>query len=228
MELRPLPGSTAPSPAGNSGALPSTSPTPALPAPSTAAGRLLLQEDFTQPDPGWQPYSGEFGVVETSKGILRLVAAPAKAGLHTTIWAINRTISARDAVIEVEVVRQQGKDAAYGLICRFEDRNNFYEFDISTSGTYGIGATIAGEPKWLGESDAGPNSSILLGKAVNRIRAECVGDRLTLYVNGRRLLVVTDRSVESGRAGVIVNNNSPDSPAELLFDNYLVRSASTP
>lgn len=231
VELRPLSPSAAPSVSASTLASASPSPAPTSvatkPVQNAVAGRVLLEDDFAKPDIGWRPYSGEFGVVDTSASRLRVLAAAPPAGQHTTLWAVNRTISAKDLIVEVDAVHQQGDDASYGLICRFTDRNNFYEFDVSSSGTYGIGATIAGKPRWLGESDAEPSSAVLLGKAINRIRAECIGDQLSLYVNDKRLLTVTDASVESGRAGVIVNNNDPKAPAEILFDNYVVRAAPT-
>jgi hypothetical protein len=52
----------------------------------------------------------------------------------------------------------------------------------------------------------------------NRIRGDCVGTTLTLYVNDRKLIEVHDRELTSGRVGLYVES------ANVIFDNFRVRA----
>jgi hypothetical protein len=52
----------------------------------------------------------------------------------------------------------------------------------------------------------------------NRIRGDCVGTTLTLYVNDRKLIEVDDRDLTSGRVGLSVES------ANVIFDNFWVRT----
>jgi hypothetical protein len=52
----------------------------------------------------------------------------------------------------------------------------------------------------------------------NRIKGDCVGTTLTLYVNDRKLIEVDDRELTSGGVGLAVES------ADVIFDNFRVRA----
>ena len=67
-----------------------------------------------------------------------------------------------------------------------------------------------------------PSEQINQGNATNAIRADCVGDNLTLYANGTILADVRDSRFTSGDVGLIAGTF--DIPgAEILFDDFVVR-----
>jgi hypothetical protein len=57
--------------------------------------------------------------------------------------------------------------------------------------------------------------------ATNHIRADCIQDKLSLYVNGVHLIDVIDGDLLEGNVGLIAG--TWDTPGtDILFDNFLV------
>jgi hypothetical protein len=74
------------------------------------------------------------------------------------------------------------------------------------------------QEEYMLESD-----SINQGGTSNHIRLDCVGDSLTLFVNGDKVNEVTDSGLTSGDVGLIAGTF--DTPGtDILFDNYVVRN----
>jgi hypothetical protein len=66
-----------------------------------------------------------------------------------------------------------------------------------------------------------PSKAIRLGTALNRLRADCVADRLTLYVNGEKLVEVQDTEFASGDVGLIAGTYQ-SAGTDIRFDNFIV------
>ncbi len=65
------------------------------------------------------------------------------------------------------------------------------------------------------------------GLEVNRIRADCVGSKLTLYVNDRQVLEAEDSEYASGFYGLFVGNdveNGGPFKTNVLFDDFSISS----
>jgi hypothetical protein len=106
------------------------------------------------------------------------------------------------------------------LVCRHQDEDNYYALVISPDGTFGIAKNEGGEFTFLQEG-AAPGGVILGGDEVNRVRADCVGDSLTLYANGQRLAEVQDDDFTSGDVGLIAGTRAQEG-LEALFDNFAI------
>jgi hypothetical protein len=66
-----------------------------------------------------------------------------------------------------------------------------------------------------------PSDAVKQGATLNRVRADCVGDSLTLYVNGQKVATATDTSLTTGDVGLIAGTyNEPGT--DILFDNFVV------
>ena len=103
-----------------------------------------------------------------------------------------------DTRIEVLATKIGGPDENdFGVICRFQDINNFYSFSISSDGYWGIFKSVNGEWELIGKEFLQFNEYINQGQATNKIQAECIGDMLALYVNGEYLFEVEDDSFSS-------------------------------
>jgi hypothetical protein len=110
---------------------------------------------------------------------------------------------------------------ALGLLCRYSEENGWYEFNVSSDGTYNV---LFGH--WL---DAGvaeyypiaaDNSEYLMrGAEQNEIGLACQGDVLWLYVNGKlfRKLDVTRFGLKEGSLGLGVASFE-NSPVVASFD----------
>ena len=91
---------------------------------------------------------------------------------------------------------------------------------ISPDGTAAIAKSENNEFEFLQQGSA-PAGVINSGDAANRVRADCLGDTLSLYANGQQIVQVTDDDFESGWIGLIAGTrDEPDFSA--LFDNLTV------
>jgi hypothetical protein len=127
------------------------------------------------------------------------------------------------SAIEVDATKMAGPDTNdIGVVCRYKDPGNFYVFSISSDGYYGVSKFIDGEEQWIGmEAPQLDNITIRTGTATNHIRADCIHQRLSLYVNGKNLINVTDGDLPQGNVGLIAG--TWDTPGtDVLFDNFLV------
>jgi hypothetical protein len=141
---------------------------------------------------------------------------------HTTIWA-NPGLQFTNTRIETDAFKAAGPDNnQFGIICRYEDADNFYFFLISSDGYYGIGKSQNGQQVLLtGQGKMTFSAKIAKGRAANHLRADCVGPNLALFVNGQHLATVADPAFSRGDVGLIVGTF--DEPgADIRFDNFAV------
>jgi hypothetical protein len=68
---------------------------------------------------------------------------------------------------------------------------------------------------------AAGSDKILKGDATNHIRADCVGDTLTLYVNGEKLAEAKDSDFTSGDVGLMAGTFDQVG-VDIRFDNFVV------
>jgi hypothetical protein len=186
------------------------------PAPSL---KVLFRDDFSNPHSGWDVVHEKDAVIEyTAQGRYRIwLNYP-----HTAIWA-NPGLQFTDTRIEVDAIKASGPDDnQFGVICRYEDADNFYFFLISSDGYYGIGKTKDGKQTLLtggGNMDFSPE--IAKGHASNHLRADCVGSNLALFVNGRHLATVADTDFSRGDVGLMVGTFG-EPGTDIRFDNFAV------
>ena len=98
--------------------------------------------------------------------------------------------------------------------------------NISSDGFAVIGKVTGGETEYLSSEKMEPSDAIRQGAANNHIRADCIGDILTLYVNGQQVATATDSSFSSGDVGLIAGTFDI-SNTEINFDNFVVYELGT-
>ncbi len=185
--------------------------------PSGAASGALFQDDFSNPNSGWDSVRADEGITDYEDGVYRIVVNTP----NQDVWA-NPGKSFTDVHIEVEATKRGGPDDNdFGVICRYQDTDNFYFFIISSDGYYGIGKVQNGAQQLLGAENMEQSDAIYQGEASNRIAAECKGDQLTLWVNGTRLFSTQDADFTSGDVGLMAGTF--DTPGtDIAFDNFIV------
>jgi len=141
---------------------------------------------------------------------------------NTDVWT-NPGLNFDDVIVEVDATKVDGPDDNdFGVICRYQDVDNFYFFLISSDGYYGIGRVVNDEQILIGKDQLYPDEAIHQGEEINHIRADCVGSSLTLHVNGVELAEVQDDSFVSGDVGLLAGTF--DQPGtDILFDNFVVK-----
>ena len=184
-----------------------------------AAGQVLLYDDFSNPGSGWNRVSAAGGGTDYDDGAYRiLVLEP-----NTDIWA-RPNLNFMDVQIEVDALKVGGaRNNRFGVICRVMDNDNFYTFLISSDGYYGIGKVKNQQYTLLGMDALQPSGAIEQGTALNHVRADCIGERLSLYINGQLIAEAIDLDFPAGDVGLIAGTY--DTPGtDILFDNFTVIS----
>ncbi len=185
------------------------------PAPITTPDPVIFADDFSDPSSGWPD-------IQRADRTLTYVGDRYRMVLNRTnmdIWATpGRT--ARDVVLQVEASKAGGPDQNdFGLICRYQNDQNFYFFVIGSDGFYGVGKMVDGVQQLIGMDRMDFSRKILPGAATNQIEAECIGDTLRLAVNGTILATERDSSFGAGEFGLIVGTFGAPG-ADITFDNF--------
>jgi hypothetical protein len=197
------------------GTPPSTATVPpqasSTPTTATTFG-IVLSDDFPGPGSGWVTAEEDNFEMTYSDGGYRLFVNIFNADIFSV-----RGQSNDDVRIEVDVAKRSGpEDGYYGVICRFIDGGNYYSLVIEGNGEYHIYRKSGGQTTDLGEPgvEAGYQSD-----EFHRLRGECVGDTLTLFLDDNLLISAVDDSIESGSIGLLAGTR--DVPGlEILFDNF--------
>jgi hypothetical protein len=183
------------------------------------AGEILFVDDFSVYDEYWVG-TLDYGQVDYGDEDLRfelwepLYYLPLVTGYDFD-----------DVIVEVDayVVNSAG-DGDFGLICRYQDIDNFYGLEVSEDGYYSIWKYVNGEHIYLWEEqwrylpfelDYGYNV---------HLTASCVGNTLTLAVDSELLAEAVDNDLGWGDVGMIAG--TWDIPTLMIgFDNFVVYSA---
>jgi hypothetical protein len=180
------------------------------------SGSVLYQDIFSNAQSGWGEISAEPGTAGYINGAYHIVVNQPQINLWT-----HPGMNFSNVHEEVSLMSVAGPQAnRMGLICRLKDDQNFYFFVISADGYYGIGKVKAGETSLLTGEKMQPSDAILTGNQINRIRADCVGNVLMLYVNDIFITSAKDDDFTSGDVGILAGTF--DQPgADVYFDNFL-------
>jgi hypothetical protein len=192
-----------------------------------SSGDILFQDDFSGPNSRWRTFAGtDISALYSADG--RYVM---RATSNAEFW-INAGFGSdagqnfTDVSVEVDAAKTVGADAnQFGVICRYQNEQNFYYLYVSSNGHLLIGKRVDGKFTPLsGDFDQSSTDAVLAGDVTNHLRADCTGSTLTLFANGQQVGSVTDASLSSGDVGLIMGNNS-GSNVEISFDNFVVRAA---
>ncbi len=188
------------------------------PQPPGSPPGVLFQDDFNDPDSGWEVGDYEGSGVGYENGAYSVTSH----GDGDTMWGVANQ-SFDNLIIEVDATQVSApanNNNDYGVACREQGDGSGYYLLISGDGGYAILKAKEGnfEPlvDWT-ESDI-----IRPGNATNHIRATCDGSTLALFVNGQRLATAEDDTFTSGDIA-LTTTSYEDEPTEIQFDNLVVR-----
>jgi hypothetical protein len=177
---------------------------------------LIERDDFEQAQ-FWYTAEADNYRLFYDQGGYRLRSRMSAMILHSV-----RSRSVEDTAIEVDANPLGAPDGSYwGVVCRYVDDKNYYALLVGVDGLYGIGKMAGGDFQFI-EKDTSADESIFKADSNGfmRVRGDCVGETLTLYVNGFRLLQVEDDQFTSGLVGLAIRRAVADDWLDVLFDNY--------
>lgn len=190
---------------------------PSLPVvlPVGSPGDVLYQEEFEDNTTGWARVSNENGIMDYDGGGYRMLVRQPKLNM----WSTSEQ-NFGDVRIEVDVIKLNGPDEnRMGLMCRYE-RGDYYFFIISNDGYYTIGKFMGGLTLLLGQSEMQASETIQAG-ASNHLRADCIGNALTFYINYTQVATAQDTDLPNGDVGVLAGAFN-EAGVDVLFDHFVV------
>jgi hypothetical protein len=178
-------------------------------------GDILYQEQFEDNTTGWDRVSNDNGIMDYDGGGYRILIQQPGFNLWSTP---EKNFS--DVRVETDVTKLNGPDEnRAGLMCRYQN-GDYYFFIISSDGFYAIGKFIGGNTLLLGQTEM-QSSEFIQVNEMNHVRADCVGDTLSFYVNFNEVAVVQDSDFPSGDVGVVAGAFS-EPGVDVLFDHFVV------
>jgi hypothetical protein len=187
------------------------------PTPEIQPGTVLFQDDFAQVSSNWGIWDRSGGMVTYDQGGLRILVKEA----NYDFWSVaGKQFS--DVRIESEATRLGGpEDNDFGLICRYQDNQNFYMFLVSSDGYYGIAKLKDNKHSLIGSTQLQYTGKIRPAQVKHTLRADCSGEVLRCYVDGSLLMEASDGDFQTGDVGVLAGAYST-SGVDILFDNFVV------
>ncbi len=176
-------------------------------------GEVLFEDDFSTSSRGWYTGEEDGNSIKNLGGIMEFTVI--KEGW--LIWTESTVVSAADVVMEVDALLWDGAVTNnYGVMCRYTDANNFYSISIANDGYVEILKYVGGESELL----YGEMQLAAFDANLNHLAASCIGETISLYVNGNFIVSVQDSSLTSGDIGMIVGTYD-EPPVTVRFDNFI-------
>lgn len=178
-------------------------------------GDILFQDKFENNVSGWDRLANDGGIMDYDSDGFRILVRQANLNYWSTP---ERNFG--DVRVEADVTRLDGpEENRAGLICRYQ-HGDYYFFIISNDGFYGIGKFIGGQTLLLGQGAMQP-SEFIQKDEMNHLRADCIGDTLTLYVNFNQIASAQDNDFANGDIGVLAGAFT-EPGVDVLFQNFVV------
>lgn len=201
----------------------SPAPTPTFEATPTPLPRLFTDE-FDSSLAGWVILqSGNDSVpninTENSNLILQMESA------YTWAYALYGAHDYADVHIDAQFENRGGSPSAIGLVCRYSEADGWFEFNVSTDGTYNV---LYGQ--WLANGIAdylpiwsGPSNAIEPSGIAQEIGLRCSGTTLALYINQQNIrnVDVSRYGLLEGKIGLTVSSFE-NTPIIAAFDRLTV------
>ena len=180
----------------------------------------VLQDDFSTVDTRWNLESSDTVTRNITDGEFLLQIDDT----NTDAWS-TYPLSLEDVSITVDAHKTAGPDVNnYGVMCRYQDPDNYYFLQLGSDGTYAISRYLNGEFTPLVDWTA--SDAVRTGDGLNHIRAECRGNLLSLYANDELLATVEDSALGVGKIALAAGTYD-DAGVQVRFDNLEVRTPST-
>jgi hypothetical protein len=115
-----------------------------------------------------------------------------------------------DVKVEVQADNRGRNNNNVSLICRYDPRVGWYEFNIANNGLYNIfyaEITSSGSIAYNLVANGGSNA-IKQGKDINEYSIVCSGNKLTLTINGKEVNSLTEKkyALRDGYIGISVSS----------------------
>ena len=188
----------------------------------------IFTDSFSDTDKGWWQMKGEGSDpwVVDYKGGSYLMYDDSASKVEGLAVPLKSAGTQQDVIVEVDADVDgevpDSNEPYWGLVCRALDAQNLYALVVYADRSSAILKYEDASPhvlKYGKTSDA-----VRLGTATNHLRADCIGNRLALYVNGHMVVETEDATYDAGLVGLEVSQGANKTSLGVLFDNFSVSS----
>jgi Tol biopolymer transport system component len=173
---------------------------------------LVYEDDFSDPNSGWDDAFDRHSIKQygNNKYYIEITTS------NLVAWGLaNRDVA--DFRLEVDATQEAGpNNNGFGILFRFQDRDNYYRFDISGEGYFLLSKFYRGE--WTTLIPWTASSALNVGQATNRLMVEAIGNRIRLFANGTEIGQTTDDALGHGNFGFFANTFT-EANLIVSFDN---------
>jgi hypothetical protein len=192
----------------------------------SVTNNTLFYDNFSQANGSWTKQQDASGTIGYENNHYHILVKT----VDTMLIATAGKSFQDDVSIEVDARKIGGSDNNYfGVVCRYQNPDNYYMFLITSDGLSGILmnkdgvlSMISPGGKWL------KMAGIKSGTVTNHIRVDCIGDALTLYANGKQVSDSYDHTLVGGDAGLVARSSRIEGGADIQFDNFIVNKPVQP
>ena len=207
-------------------ARPTFEATPTDTPPAALPSGVLLADDFSDPQSGWEVSNDASSVLGYVDGEYSIKALET----HWFTWSNPRRASYSNMRAEVEGTEAaRTSDILFGLICDFQDNQHYYYAGVDTTGNYAIGKNDGGTFTYLSNAGQIQNSPAMARGGNYKLAVECGQGVIALYVDGVLIDTVEDTAYSDGNIGLFLDVFNPDGSdthnpkeVEVRFDNVNV------
>lgn len=176
----------------------------------------VFRDDFSSAASNWFEVDNDEATIQQNNGKLF-----ARIKIPNTFYWTSPGVTYSDVIIEVDVTLEVGTmNNEFGVMCRVTDGRQ-YQFWLAGDGSYAIMRWQSGNfiplDDWSKSEDVLPG----IGKR-HHITASCIGDELSLSVNGVHLVTVRDSTFTFGDVALTSGTRGVGG-AMVSFDNFVLK-----
>lgn len=183
------------------------------------AGEWLVSysDDFETPNDGnWNILNDEIAVTQWRNGRFAFDVNTTEI----TVVSATNDLTLGDVVVEADVYRTGDLlENDMGLVCRYQDQDNYYSLSFGSDAYAAIYKKIDGTWTTLFNEFLDAD----LSADYHKVTISCIGTELTLYVDDLLLARVNDSDFPTGDVGLLAGTYEI-APVGLEFDNFVVYS----
>lgn len=196
-----------------------------LPPPGTEVGpmspgsQVLFADDFSDPKSGWDVRETDNGASGYRDGRYFIRVDKPKY----QFWSTPQQDFTGDVVVNVTAGVSGGpQENEMGVMCRYQDGDNFVYGSVGSDGFYAIIEVASNKTNILTSKGKFQQSdAIPVGSESYFIQLACVGDQYTLLVNGEEIDSATSSAFTGGDVGLLAGTFD-EGGVEVVFDDFSV------
>jgi hypothetical protein len=209
---------------------PEPPPTTALKPPTPGQvpnGRIVLSDDFGAASSTWRWGERDVAAILHEPGEMRIIIKRGPLFQWNLAKPHGRALRLEDARVDVGVTSLDEPNAYASILCRYQGRDDYYQFMVTSDGTFAIHKKRAGRRRILVPRTEVPE----LKRDELRIQVACIGGpgsepvRLMLWAGGNGLARVSDmqQPLPPGEVAIGAGTYEETDYAEVAFTRFALR-----